>query len=499
MDDFPRLLENVDFRTKGFAPFDPETLKNQVYLRPVTDAFNFTTFVFFGETPLGYHLLNLILYVLSGWALFQLLNLVFNRPIESYLAVIFFLCHPINGVAVNYKNATSFPFLILAVLLAITKYLRFLSGDNRTHNAIMSTACLILALFSHEVAVATPLYLFAVLVWGLGVTFTKALRAIIWPSLVVGVFIVVRSMVLSAGANVVGNIQEFQVNFLGYLNHFMQLISWYITRFFTADGIVLAWNVPINPQASILWAILLGFCILISGFIVFHSRIPRAYRLGIAWFVIGWLPVSLACFSRPFLGFVVQPHWLFFSSIGFFICMGHLLAQVPKKLCLILVLILGCIFILGSHRHNARWSSEHRYCSYWLGISPNNFWPNFWLGHDYLSRNELRHAQFFFERAAHTPYKKKVVLGNLGIIALKQEKFSLAEAYFHQVLRLDPRDAQTHYYLGKIYRQLRQYQLAKIYLNKSLELDRYLKSAAEELRLIPSKASVKSRGQNRPE
>lgn len=481
MDDFPRVLENADFRAKGFAPFDPETLRNQVYLRPVTDFFNFTTFVFFGENPVGYHLLNLLLYVLAGSALYRLLNLLFGRPVEAYLAVLFFLTHPINGVAVNYKNATSFPFLILAVHVAVIKYLRFLANDNPRHNLVVSGVWLILALFSHEVAVAFPLYLAAALYFGRGLSLKKTILAVLPQAGVVVLFILVRSLLLSAKANVVGNIAEFQIGFTGYLIHYTQLLAWYFGSFFYHDAIVLAWNAPLDPNASVWWLAALGAALICAGFVLFNGRIPPAYRFGTAWMVIGCLPVALACFSRPFLGFVIQPHWLFFTSVGFFVCLGRLVGRGRPSVRAAATVVIVIVFLLASWRQNTRWSSEHRYCAHWLRISPHNFWPNFWLGHDYLTRQEYGPARYYFLQAAQTPYKQKVVLGNLGIIALKQDKFSLAEAYFRQALEYDPRDAQTYYYLGHIYAKTRQYRAAEFYLNKSLELDRYLKSAAEEL------------------
>ncbi|MCA9403377.1 MAG: glycosyltransferase family 39 protein [Candidatus Omnitrophica bacterium] len=489
MDDFPRVLENADFRTKGFAPFDPETLRNQVYLRPVTDFFNFTTFVFFGDKPVGYHLLSLLLYVLSGCALYRLLNLLFGRPVEAYLAVLFFLTHPINGVAVNYKNATSFPFLILAVHVALIKYLRYLADDNPRHNLIVSAVWLVLALFSHEVAVAFPLYLAAALYFGRGLSLKRTFIAALPPAGIVALFIVTRSLLLSAKANVVGNIAEFRIDFAGYLIHYTKLLAWYFGSYFYHDGIVLAWNAPLDPDAPWWWLAVLAAAVGITAWLFLNRRVPSAYRFGIAWMVIGCLPVALACFSRPFLGFVIQPHWLFFSSVGFFVCLGHLIGRCRIALRTCAAVILTVVFVLASQRQNTRWSSEHLYCTYWLSVSPDNFWPNFWLGHDYLSRGRYGLAQRYFLRAARTPYKQNVVLGNLGIIALKQEKFSLAEAYFMQVLEYDPRDAQTYYYLGHIYHKTRQYRAAIFFLNKALEIDRYLRSAAEELEQITGRPS----------
>lgn len=492
MDDFPRVLENADFRSKGFAPFDPEILRNQVYLRPVTDFFNFVTFVFFGDNPVGYHMLSLLLYVAAGCALYRLLVLVLNRPVDAYLAVLFFLVHPINGVAVNYKNATSFPFMILAVHLALIKYLRFLSGDNRAHNLIVSMIWFILALFCHEVAVAFPLYMMAALYFGRGVPLWRTVRAALPQCAVAGIFVAVRSLVLSHKANVVGNIGEFDITFGGYVIHYAKLLGWYFSRFFTAEGIVLAWNTPLDAQASGLWGLGLAVAAALAAAIMLSARVAPAYRFGVAWMVIGCLPVALACFSRPFLGFVIQPHWLFFSSVGFFVCLGHLIGRLRRPWLIGTTLILAVIFLTASHRHNLRWQSENRYCSYWLGISPDNFWPNFWLGHDYLAKNDYARARFFFLRAARTPYKRKVVLGNLGIIAMKTDRLALAESYFQQVLRLDPADAQTYYYLGTISRRSRQYRAAIFYLNKALEYDRYLKSAAEELEMLTGPATQKS-------
>ncbi len=481
MDDFPRVLENADFRAKGFAPFDPETLRNQVYLRPVTDFFNFITFVFFGRNPVGYHVLSLSIYILAAAALYRLLVLLFGRIGPAYTAAALFLVHPINGVAVNYMNATSFPFMILAVHVSIIKSLRWAAGEDRSHNFITSYIWFVLALFCHEVAVAFPLYLTAAMHFGRNMPLRRALTAA-WPYFAgVAVFIGLRALLLNSEANVTEHIADFRIGWGQYLTHYAQLLGWYFSRFFATEGIVLAWNTPVTAGASPLWTAGLAAAAALAAVIMGHRRIDAAYRFGVAWMVIGCLPVALACFSRPYLGFVVQPHWLFFSSVGFFTVLGRLLGCIPRPYYVTVVLILSLIYIPSSLRYNRRWSSEHRYCSYWLGISPDNFWPNFWLGHDYLSKGDLARARYFFLRAAKTPYKRKVVLGNLGIIALRKNQLSLAEAYFQQVLELDPADAQTYYYLGTIQRRTGQYRAAVFYLNKALEFDPYLKSATEEL------------------
>ena len=115
MDDYPRLLNNTDFVKKDFLKFNISDLKSQVYLRPVTDFFNFITFVFFGNNPLGYHVCNLLIFFFAAVSLHRLLTVLFKNSALSLFTAVLFCTHPIFSVGINYKNATSFPFMILAV------------------------------------------------------------------------------------------------------------------------------------------------------------------------------------------------------------------------------------------------------------------------------------------------------------------------------------------------------------------------------------------------
>ena len=72
---------------------------------------------------------------------------------------------------------------------------------------------------------------------------------------------------------------------------------------------------------------------------------------------------------------IIEPHWFYFSSIGFFILAAYFFNFLNKKfnhrLGITICLILG-IMIIQTRKSNAFWKDEATYCNYWLELNPLN-------------------------------------------------------------------------------------------------------------------------------
>jgi tetratricopeptide (TPR) repeat protein len=484
MDDYPMLIENHSIGDANFLQLNIHTLKNQVYFRPVTHLFNLITYIIFGTEPSGYHLVNLFLFYLAALALYQLsLSLLQNQP-AAFLTALLFCAHPINGVAVNYKNATSFSFLILAVLLSLRHILTATGEKEKTADYSLGLVWYILALLCHETVIAYPLYLAAILFFIKKYNFAQLVAACAPPVIVTGLYLLVRSRVLGAGGDVRANIFLFQMSVTDYLASFIQLVCWYITKLISLRGIVLAWDTPVIKNSGGLWLIIFAAGVL--GCILFFWKYRRngAVSLAVSWFLIGFVPVALACFSRPYLGFVIQPHWLFFSSIGFFLLVALAMVKACRKISLPLgilcVILLLAGYILTSRQYNYLWNGQERYCRYWLSISPRNYWPNFWLGYSYLEEGDLRKAKEVYLNIVNNGHSDAEVYGNLGIVDYKLGNLDAALDYFLKSLRIDPGVADTYYYMGLIYARKGDPMRAERFFLKASQLDPTLQTAPSQ-------------------
>ncbi len=492
MDDYPRLLNNTDFLHKNFLDFDLKSLKSQVYLRPVTEFFNFVTFVMFDKKAVAYHLLNLLIFTCAGLALYRLMQVLFERRLLSLFTAMLFCTHPINSVAVNYKNATSFSFMILALCLSVLHYVIFLKENKSVMRFLLSLIWFTLAIFCHEVVVAFPLYVFAALYCSKQFSFKQSFAAAVPFGLLVVGFVVLRSHLLHSEANVLSYIKLYAVTFPEYIASYARLIVWYITKLITLDGIVLAWDTPIIRQGLVTWIIGTILAALAALVIVFSKRCTSPYRFGVAWLAIGCIPIALACFSRPFLGFVIQSHWLFYSSIGFCVILAETFLKVRQPFSVIFFSLFILLFATSTHTYNKHWHSEESYGQYWLSVSPANFWPNFWLGHYYLNHGQYERARKHFQTIEGTPFRQSQIRGNLGIIALKLNNLKEAQQYFSGMLKSNYADAQTHFYLGATYFKMEDYKNAEHHLKGAIHFDRLLRNPREllvELYVITGRAA----------
>jgi len=218
----------------------------------------------------------------------------------------------------------------------------------------------------------------------------------------------------------------------------------------------------------------------------FWKRSPKTFAL--VWLFIGFGLVIFACFSRPALGFVIQPHWLATASIGFFLLVAMFLCYLQKfmnkKVWIAILLMLMLFYVSTSRQYNYRWNNQKRYCLYWLSISPQSFWPNFWLGYSYMDEKNYQKARTHFMKNLKKGVNTAEVNGNLGIVEYELNNYNVSISYFAKVLKLQPEFVDTWYYLGLNYMKIGDLKRAEEYFLHAVELDKYFISPRKELAFL---------------
>lgn len=175
------------------------TTNTGVY-RPVPLIYFAVGWTIFGNNPLPYHLINIVLYALTACVLFQFLLRVFNpkNPIIPLVAVLVFIAHPLHTeVVANIKSADeliSFLF-ILGALLAWIKAIE----KKSILQYCLATLFFFLALLSKETAVTFlavfPLVYFFKFHNSTGKKMTGSMLPLI---VITGVYFILRKLVLGA-------------------------------------------------------------------------------------------------------------------------------------------------------------------------------------------------------------------------------------------------------------------------------------------------------------
>jgi len=250
----------------------------------------------------------------------------------------------------------------------------------------------------------------------------------------------------------------------------------------------MAWDIQTTSSEVVLWNILLMVEIALVIFFLIKRGRKHVESLGLLWLLIGFIPIILACFSRPHFGLTLQPYWMAYASAGYFLIISSLLARlknlISQKLWAMIVLVLITFYVAQSQFYNLIWDNQKKYCAYWLKHSFNSFWPDFWLGHTYMNEGNFEQARIHFQRTITHNNADFNAYGNLGVAEFKLGNLEKAHLYLNKALSLSPDSAYTYYWLGCLALEQRHLKDAKEYFLQALSLDKTLLVAQKKLSTI---------------
>ena len=430
-----------------------------IYYRPVSAAFRSIANFFLPHNPFYYHILNIILFSSHCSLIFFLLKLLFKEYFIPFTTSVLYGVHPIHAIAVNYITAHEVILLGIFLDLSTIFFIFYIDKTRENLFLILSLLCFVAGLFTQEIAIVFPLILLLI-TFQLKMHTAKSTLKATWPYCLIAVFyIIFRVFVVQNTHNVIHMMidyaQSSHINGLIYFQTIAELIFWYLKKLVLPQDIVLIWSLKPVPQGTY-WAVPILAILIPAMFITFRKRWKgNACLFSLLWLMIGFLPLAGISLIYPGGGFSIEPHWFFFSSIGFFI----LSALALKFLCTglgritAIGVVIGLAGALGmtTKMYNQILESERTYCRYWVSIAPDYHLPNFWLGDSYLKEKNFEQAKYFFKRALIGRLIDWQVYANLGDIERARGHFEEAERYYLFAIKLAPLNAQLYDDLRQIY------------------------------------------------
>jgi tetratricopeptide (TPR) repeat protein len=233
---------------------------------------------------------------------------------------------------------------------------------------------------------------------------------------------------------------------------------------------------PINEFVAG-WLLAAALAISCAGYLVSKVWKRDIRSMALLWLVAGFLLVLVACAGHADMGFVIEPHWLYFSSFGFFMLLAACLLALRQKMALrawvALVVIIGGFYGAMTQAYNAITKTEKSYCLYWLARSPGNIIAALRLGELYYEEKEYDKAERLLSFAAGK-YTNKIarsrLLHNLGVIYNETGSTQLARDKFLEAIRVNPDYVASYLALGDLYAKDGRFQEAQQYLIKAIVL-----------------------------
>ena len=433
IDDYGSLLDFKKIQSFKFLQevFSPFFVPNALHYRPIYQITNMILYHFLQDNPFGYHVVSITLFSIYCIILFIFLNLLTENFYISLMASMLFCVHPINGMVVNYITSYVMPMAGIFLLLSLINLFLFLKGEKqKKHFYFLSIVFFLIGLFSYEQVVLLPAYLLCILYFIRKCNF-KEIALQIAPYFFVAVLYL--SLVIQK-SHVVWHMASVGLSIPSYIASVAQLIFWYVSRLIDIRGIVLIFSMDPIKDHLLTKSILIA-CLVLGALLMFLRYQKRDIKyFSISWFLIGFLPLGLITFIRPHLGLVVEPHWFYFSSMGYFLFLAvalfNLKSKINQKIWVIFFSSLLVFYGLISRSYNVLWQNTRVYCRYWANENPKNPLANLHLAMSYAKEGDFAAAMIYGKKLLENKYYAPTAYNILGLMYGQSGDHDRAKEYF---------------------------------------------------------------------
>ena len=486
------------------------------FYRPLQSLSYMFDYHFSGLSPFGYHLVNIILHALNAILVYFLVLLITRQKVISFITSLLFAVHPIHNEAVTYISGRADLLVAFFILLSVILFIVYSNYVKLKRSVfyLVSVLCFIFALLSKELAIILPL---ALIMYDLAFrrnnlrSFSSFIRTYSLFILIDLVYILLRLTILKFTGELAltgyyslysrfiilchGFSIYFNLLLLPFDLHMCRIFSLYLSLF--------------NP---ITFFSVLSFVLTII-LLIYSFRKSKIIFFAGAWYTILLLPQSGIYPINAF----VSDHFLYLSSIGFFLLIVFLLSKYfSKKIILIITLILACFYATTTTINNYTWRNEEAFYKRIIKLSPlcANAHANLGVYYrdrgflyeaerqfkkavdlnrsEYMLRVYLAEAYFLENRLDEAIYEMNTVLENspvakrapiltaVGYMYQMKKSYSQAMDYYRQALVIDPDFILAHYNLARAYLNSGKSAEGFMELEKAIGIEGILTSRAKD-------------------
>jgi len=444
-DDIPYIRDNAMLRQPGaFALFWTSGEAFNFY--PLFWSLLRIQWLLWGEQPLGYHAVNLVLHTLNALLVWRIAR-TWNLPGAWWVGALFAV-HPVNvqtvAWAAEQKNTWAFLFLGLSLLA----FLRHLQKGSATPY-LLSLLAFLASLACKTATVGLPVFLALYLaVQGRATLRRFGLRLIPFfvAALAAGVTTLWFERHRVGAASLVGQLDLWQ-----RIEAAAAAFWFYLAKALVPAGLTpfyRGWNDTTAAAHGPLPAALCAL-VLVAG-IAARRRIPAPALLGLLFYAVMLMPM-LGLFDTNYFRYsIIADHWQYFALPGLLVALVTPLAGLahrqPKFLPgagLAGLLLLACFSALTA-RHLARFEDARALWSHTVTRNPESWLGWYNLGIAHFDRREPDAAISAYRNALrHKPHYPQALF-NLGNAFLATGRFEEAARAFLAVQSLEPQDATAY-------------------------------------------------------
>jgi tetratricopeptide (TPR) repeat protein len=404
-----------------------------------------------GDAPLGYHLVNVLLYALSALVLLKVL-----RQLEipgAWLATAIFALHPVQVESVAWVTELK---NVLSGLFYFSSALAYLQFDRTRETKVYagSLALFVLGLMSKSVIASLPAALLVVFWWKRGRLSWKADVLPLIPFFAVGIVCglftawVERHFIGAEGA-------AFDFTFLERTLIAGHAIWFYLGNLAWPTNLIFnypRWHIDGNDASQYLFP---GAALVVAAGLAWLSRTWRGPLAGFLFFV-GTLFPALGFFNvYPFIYSFVADHFQYLACLGIIVPAAAGLTRLaeillPGKARLQAMVGAALLLLLGSLSWEQAWVYANEKMLWTETLEQN---PESWLAHNNLGIMLLHEAR---PDEAIAQFRKTLELNpnfdrahdSIGDALLQKGQVEAALAEYQKCMAAEPNFASSHFNAG---------------------------------------------------
>lgn len=418
---------------------------------PLVHSFFWVQHKFWGDRPLGYHLVNILLHALSAALLFKIL-----RRLEvpgAWLAAAIWALHPVQVESVAWaselKNMLSGFFYFSSALV----YLEYDRTRKREAHGL-SLTLFVLGLLSKTVIASLPAALLVVFWWKRGRLSWKRDVQPLAPFFIAGIS---SGLLTSWVERHFGGAEGANFNFTLIDRTLIagRAIWFYLGKLVWPSDLAFIyprWHV----DAAVWWQYLFPVAaLLVAATLVWLSPRWRGPLAGFLFFAVTLFP-ALGYFNvYPFLYSFVADHFQYLACLGVIVPCAAGMARLarfflPEKPRLRAFLAAGLLLVLATLSWQRTWAYTTEE-TLWNDTLARN--PDCWMAHNNLGKiledqGRLDEAIAQFQKVLELKPASAQAHTNLAGALLHQGRVDDAIALYQKALEIEPASADVHYNLG---------------------------------------------------
>ncbi|MBI4707896.1 MAG: tetratricopeptide repeat protein [Candidatus Omnitrophica bacterium] len=456
------------------------SLAGSNFYRPVQTLSFILDYHFWQLNPFGYHLTNVLLQIVVAFLVFLLVLTILGNFSISLAASLLFAVSPIHCEAVTYISGRAdmlMAVFLLSSLLVFVRSLEIKSGVKYVW-LVISLFLFVLGLLSKELAGVFPFVITAWVVYFNREELKKPFFFIrnIFPFFVLLlVYLALRLTVLRFATMYEPQLAKFPL--FVRLEAFPLVLWTYLNMMIFPVGLHMSRTLILAQSAFGKVLMFAGFCVIWLS--VFYIVLSKKNKGTVAFFVFLFFIFLLPQSGILPINAFVSDHFIYLSSVSFFVLVAYLLKHYFKKpVFIILVSFLVLFYALLTFGRNFEWRSQQVFFERIIKFSPASYLAHNNLGLEYEKKKEYLKATDEFKKAIECKPKMIIARSNLASLYYKMKKFSEAEVEYKVLEKMVPADkaGELQNNIGALYdaqglfdRAVSRYKLALL-LNPSLNL-----------------------------